>query len=163
MKLVDPRGEMLEASWEVHATVLANAPSTDAFIEAVSALIQSARIDLSKPARVVYARDTRPSGPALISALEDGFKALGVEARDGGVTTTPILHYLVKAINTKGTSESYGEDSEDGYYTKLSAPFKKLIVRLDLWIFILPFLDFYRPGKLHQTLLLSIVPTESAR
>ncbi len=78
MKLVDPRGEMLEASWEAHATVLANAPSTDAFIEAVSALVHSAKIDLSKPARVVYARDTRPSGPALISALEDGFKALGV-------------------------------------------------------------------------------------
>ncbi len=138
MKLVDPRGEMLEASWEAHATVLANAPSTDAFVEAVSALVHSAKIDLSKPARVVYARDTRPSGPALISALEDGFKALGVEARDGGVTTTPILHYLVKAINTKGTSESYGDDSEDGYYTKLSASFKKLIVRLNLNIAITP-------------------------
>lgn len=128
VKLVDPRGEMLEASWETHATVLANAPTTRAFIEAVSALVQSAKIDLSKPARVVYARDTRPSGPALISALEDGLRALGVEARDGGVTTTPILHYLVKAINTKGTADSYGDDSENGYYTKLSQSFQKLIV-----------------------------------
>ena len=128
MKLVDPRGEMLEASWETHATVLANAPTTEAFIGAVSTLIQSAKIDLSKPARVVYARDTRPSGPVLISALEDGFKALGVDARDGGVTTTPILHYLVKAINTKGTTHSYGNDTEDGYYTKLSIAFQKLIV-----------------------------------
>ncbi|KAF4622978.1 hypothetical protein D9613_001765 [Agrocybe pediades] len=127
VKLVDPRGEMLEASWEAHATVVANAPTTDALLEALDALVKTAKIDLSKPARVVYARDTRPSGPALISALEDGFKALGVEARDGGVTTTPILHYLVKAINTKGTKESYGEDSEDGYYTKLSGAFKKLI------------------------------------
>ncbi|KAF9568436.1 phosphoacetylglucosamine mutase, partial [Agrocybe pediades] len=127
VKLVDPRGEMLEASWEAHATVVANAPTTDALLEALDALVKTAKIDLSKPARVVYARDTRPSGPALISALEDGVKALGVEARDGGVTTTPILHYLVKAINTKGTKESYGEDSEDGYYTKLSGAFKKLI------------------------------------
>ncbi|PPQ82054.1 hypothetical protein CVT25_014595 [Psilocybe cyanescens] len=127
VKLVDPRGEMLETSWEAHATVLANAPTTDALLEALEVLVASAKIDLSKPSRVVYARDTRPSAPALISALEDGFKALGVEARDGGVTTTPILHYLVKAINTKGTSESYGEDSEDGYYTKLSESFKKLI------------------------------------
>ncbi|KDR84940.1 hypothetical protein GALMADRAFT_233416 [Galerina marginata CBS 339.88] len=127
VKLVDPRGEMLEASWETHATVLANAPTTDAFIEALETLIRSAKIDLSKPARVVYARDTRPSGPSLVSALEDGFKALSVEARDAGVTTTPILHYLVKAINTKGTNESYGEDSEDGYFTKLSESFKRLI------------------------------------
>ncbi|KAF8202899.1 phosphoacetylglucosamine mutase [Pholiota molesta] len=127
VKLVDPRGEMLEASWETHATVLANAPTTEAFIEALGNLVANAKIDLSKPARVVYARDTRPSGPALIAALEDGLKALGVEARDGGVTTTPILHYLVKAINTKGTKESYGEDSEEGYYTKLSTAFKKLI------------------------------------
>lgn len=127
VKLVDPRGEMLEASWEAHATLLANASSTDAFLEALTALVKSTKIDLSKPARVVYARDTRPSGPALISALEDGFKALGVEARDAGITTTPILHYLVKAINTKGTNESYGEDSEDGYFTKLSTSFKKLV------------------------------------
>jgi len=130
VKLVDPRGEMLETSWEAHATILANAPSTDSFLEALDALVKSTKIDLSKPARVVYARDTRPSGPALISALEDGFKSLGVEARDAGVTTTPILHYLVKAINTKGTNESYGEDSEGGYFTKLSTSFKKLVVRL---------------------------------
>lgn len=130
VKLVDPRGEMLEASWEAHATILANAPSTAAFLEALTALVKSTKIDLSKPARVIYARDTRPSGPVLISALEDGFKALGVEARDAGITTTPILHYLVKAINTKGTNESYGEDSEDGYFTKLSTSFKKLVVSL---------------------------------
>lgn len=144
VKLVDPRGEMLEASWETHATVLANAPTTEAFTEALGNLVVNAKIDLSKPARVVYARDTRPSGPALISALEDGLKALGVEARDGGVTTTPILHYLVKAINTKGTNESYGEDSEEGYYTKLSTAFKKLIVSSSLLDLInLPLLRIY--------------------
>ena len=129
MKLVDPRGEMLEASWEAHATVLANAPDTDAFIEALEALVKQAKIDLTKPARVVYARDTRPSGPALVGALEDGLKALGVEARNAGVTTTPILHYLVRAINTKGTKDAYGDDSAEGYMEKLSTAFKKLVVR----------------------------------
>lgn len=128
MKLVDPRGEMLETAWEGHATTIANAATTDDLLDALDALVQAAKIDLSKPARVVYARDTRPSGPALISALQDGFKALDVEARDAGVTTTPILHYLVKAINTKGTKESYGEDSEEGYFQKLSESFKKLVV-----------------------------------
>ncbi|RDX55778.1 phosphoacetylglucosamine mutase [Polyporus arcularius HHB13444] len=127
VKLVDPRGEMLEAAWEAHATNLANAPTTDALIVALEALVQNLRIDLSKPARVVYARDTRPSGPALIASLEDGFKAMGAEARNAGVTTTPVLHYLVKAINTKGTKDSYGDDSEEGYLQKLSTAFKKLV------------------------------------
>ncbi|THH01784.1 hypothetical protein EW026_g940 [Hermanssonia centrifuga] len=127
VKLVDPRGEMLEASWEGHATVLANAADTDAFIEAVENLVKTMKIDVSKPSRVVYARDTRPSGPQLIASLEDGFQAINVEARNAGVTTTPILHYLVRAINTKGTKDAYGEDSEEGYMNKLSSAFKKLI------------------------------------
>lgn len=123
---------MLEASWETHATVLANASDNDALIAAIENLIKTFKIDVSKPSRVVYARDTRPSGPALVAALEDGFKALGVEARDAGVTTTPILHYLVKAINTKGTKDAYGEDSIEGYNQKLSSAFKKLVVRINL-------------------------------
>ncbi|CDO71629.1 hypothetical protein BN946_scf184911.g99 [Trametes cinnabarina] len=109
VKLVDPRGEMLEAAWETHATNLANAPTTDAFIDALDAFVKILRIDLSKPARV------------------DGFKAIGAEARNAGVTTTPVLHYLVKAINTKGTKDAYGDDSEEGYLRKLSTAFKKLV------------------------------------
>ncbi|KZT02644.1 phosphoacetylglucosamine mutase [Laetiporus sulphureus 93-53] len=124
VKLVDPRGEMLETSWEVHATALANAPTTDAFIEALNQFVKTLKIDLSKPAKIVYARDTRPSGAALISALEDGIKAIGAEGRNAGVTTTPVLHYLVRAINTKG---EYGKDSEEGYLIKLSTAFKKLV------------------------------------
>ncbi|KAI0724631.1 phosphoacetylglucosamine mutase [Cerioporus squamosus] len=120
VKLVDPRGEMLEAAWEAHATNLANAPTTDALIAALETLVRNLKIDLSKPARVVYARDTRPSGPALIASLEDGFKAMGAEARNAGVTTTPVLHYLVKAINTRALRIQ-------GYLQKLSTAFKKLV------------------------------------
>lgn len=128
VKLVDPRGDMLEVSWEVHATTISNAPTTKDLIDALQSLIQTAKIDIAKPARVVFARDTRPSGPALIAALTDGLTAMGTDARDAGVTTTPILHYLVRAINTKGTEDSYGIDSEDGYYEKLCSAFKKLVV-----------------------------------
>lgn len=120
---------MLEASWETHATTLSNAHTTDELIDALETLVRNTKIDLSKPARVVYARDTRPSGVALIAALEDGFTALGAQARNAGVTTTPILHYLVLAINTKDTPETYGDDSEEGYFQKLSDAFKNLIVR----------------------------------
>jgi phosphoacetylglucosamine mutase len=119
---------MLEASWEAHATTLSNAATTADFVDALTQFIQSAKIDLSKPARVVYARDTRPSGDALVSALRDGLTAIGAEGRDAGITTTPILHYLVRAINTKGTKDEYGPDSEYGYFQKLSSAFKKLVV-----------------------------------
>jgi phosphoacetylglucosamine mutase len=135
VKLVDPRGEMLEAAWEGHATVFANAATTDDFIDAFKALVQALKIDLSKPARVIYARDTRPSGPPLISALEDGFGCIGVEARDIGVTTTPILHYLVSYINARVTKENYGDDAEEGYFEKLSESFMKLVVSLWSCIF----------------------------
>ena len=119
---------MLEASWENHATLLANAPTTDAFLEVLQALLKNLRIDMAKPSRVVYARDTRPTGAELVSSLEDGLRALGAEGRNAGITTTPILHYLVRAINTKGTKDEYGEDSEEGYMQKLSTAFKKLVV-----------------------------------
>ena len=119
---------MLENAWEGHATTLANAPGTSAFIEAVENLVRVAKIDLNKPSRVVYARDTRPSGASLVRALEDGFKAIGAETRDAGITTTPVLHYLVRAINTKGTKDEYGPDTEEGYVTKLTTAFKKLVV-----------------------------------
>ncbi|THH11214.1 hypothetical protein EW145_g799 [Phellinidium pouzarii] len=127
VKLVDPRGEMLESAWEGHATTFANAPSSDAFIVAVENLVEFAKIDVSKPAKVVYARDTRPTGPLLIAALEDGLKAIGAEGRNEGVKTTPVLHYLVRCINSKGTDEEYGVDSEDGYMKKLSGAFRKLV------------------------------------
>jgi phosphoacetylglucosamine mutase len=129
VKLVDPRGEMLESSWEMHATTFSNAATTEDFLSVLDAFVKTAKIDLSKPARVVYARDTRPSGSALVSAFEDGLKAIGAEGRDAGVTTTPILHYLVRSINTKHTKDAYGEDSEQGYFSKLSEAFKKLVVR----------------------------------
>lgn len=119
---------MLEASWESYATTLANASSSEDFFTELQNLVSKLEIDLSKPANVVYARDTRPSGPILVSAFEDGLKAIDANGRNAGVTTTPVLHYLVKAINTKGTEESYGDDSEEGYFTKLSAAFKLLTV-----------------------------------
>ncbi|KAG8985001.1 Phosphoacetylglucosamine Mutase [Tulasnella sp. 427] len=129
VKLVDPMGEMLEQSWESYATYLANAETTDQLITNIQAVVYRGGIDISQKAKVVYARDTRPSGAALVAALEDGFKAIGVEdgGRNGGVTTTPVLHYLVRTINTQGTPEDYGEPTEEGYHTKLATALKTLL------------------------------------
>lgn len=119
---------MLDAAWEAHASALANCPSTESLISTFATLIIHLRVDLSQSASVVYARDTRPSGPELVAALEEGLKAFGegVNITDIGVTTTPILHYVVKATNVK--DGAYGKPSVEGYMEKTSNAFKMLIV-----------------------------------
>ncbi|KAF8761386.1 Phosphoglucomutase/phosphomannomutase, C-terminal domain [Rhizoctonia solani] len=69
-------------------------PSTEEFIDGCNHLVTSLKIDISKPAHVLYARDTRPSGPALVKALEDGINSVGAVGRNEGVQTTPMVHYL---------------------------------------------------------------------
>jgi len=122
---------MLEQAWEGYATALANSSSPEDLIHQIHQMVTALQIDVSKPANVIYARDTRPSGPALTAALVDGFKAApggGTTYTDEGILTTPILHYLVRCKNTVGTAESYGTPTEEGYYEKLSAAFKALLV-----------------------------------
>ncbi|KAI8480103.1 Phosphoglucomutase-3 [Branchiostoma belcheri] len=122
VKLVDPMGEMLEAAWEKHATDLANAKDED-IGSALQRIIDAVDIDISLPADVFVARDTRPSGPPLTQALLDGLKVMGSTFTDFGILTTPQLHYLVRCHNSKG---AYGEPTEDGYYKKLAQAFLKL-------------------------------------
>jgi len=126
VKLVDPMGEMLENSWEAYATTLANAP--DAEVENVyHKLEKDLKINPETPARVIYARDTRTSGPKLVAALVDALKAAGAEYTDYRLLTTPQLHYLTRCTNTEGTPQSYGDVSEKGYYEKLGTAFARAI------------------------------------
>lgn len=127
VKLVDPAGEMLEQSWEAYATLLANCSTTDDLIAGYKQIAESLHINVTSPASVVYAMDTRPSGPELITALQTGLEAYGdiVKTTNLGVTTTPVLHYVVKAVNDK-TGE-YGKPTIEGYYDKLATAFKTLI------------------------------------
>ncbi|KAI9844505.1 MAG: Phosphoacetylglucosamine Mutase [Thelocarpon superellum] len=127
VKLVDPMGEMLEASWEGHATQLANAPTDESLLEAYTKLEEALKIKSDTPARVIFARDTRASGPALVEALTDALTATTAECTDFRLLTTPQLHYLVRCINTQGTPQAYGTPSEVGYYEKLSAAFAKVM------------------------------------
>jgi len=124
VKLVDPMGEMLEGSWETYATVLANAPTDQALVEAYEKLTTDLKIDPESKANAVFARDTRASGPHLVSALSEGLKASGVEYTDYKLLTTPQLHYITRCLNTKGTPYDYGVPSEQGYYEKTAAAFK---------------------------------------
>lgn len=126
VKLVDPMGEMLEATWEAYSTELANAKNEDV-VQVYRALEQKLKINPNTPARVIYARDTRASGPRLVTALVDGLKATGTEYTDYKLLTTPQLHYLTRCTNTEGTPQAYGDVSEKGYYEKLSTAFVKVM------------------------------------
>lgn len=125
VKLVDPMGEMLENSWEAYSTDLANAKTDEELIRIYLKLEASLKIDPETSARVVFARDTRPSGPKLVTALVDALTATGTEYTDYKLLTTPQLHYITRCTNTEGTPQSYGEVSEKGYYQKLSEAFKR--------------------------------------
>jgi phosphoacetylglucosamine mutase len=124
VKLVDPMGEMLENSWEAYSTELANAKNEDV-AEVYHKLEQALKINPETPARVIYARDTRPSGPKLVAALVDALEATGTDYTDYKLLTTPQLHYLTRCTNTEGTPQAYGDVSEVGYYEKLAKAFAR--------------------------------------
>jgi phosphoacetylglucosamine mutase len=104
---------------------MANQTSPEAVSKYYQRIAEEQKIDLSKPANVVVARDTRASGARLLGCLVDGLKAAGAEYKDYGFLTTPQLHYMVRCLNTEGTSEAYGVPTEVGYYEKFSSAFKK--------------------------------------
>lgn len=125
VKLVDPMGEMLEATWEGYVTTLANVKTNEELVAAYDKLAADLRIDKDAPANVIVARDTRESGPALVKAVIDGLEATGVKYTNYGFLTTPQLHYLTCSLNTKDTPHPYGEPTEKGYYTKLVDAFMR--------------------------------------
>jgi phosphoacetylglucosamine mutase len=127
VKLVDPQGEMLEASWEAYATLFANAVDEDALLDAIRKVVNHTKLDLTSKARVIQGRDTRPSGQSLSQSLSDGLNAFEADHVDYGLLTTPQLHYLVKCLNTEGTNAPYGEPTEEGYYHKLATAFNQLM------------------------------------
>ncbi|KXT05536.1 hypothetical protein AC578_3742 [Pseudocercospora eumusae] len=127
VKLVDPMGDMLEQDWEKWATNIVNGQNPEETLQAYANVVKEFKIDVSKPANVIYARDTRPSGLRLVKALEAGLKATGISATDYGILTTPQLHYLVRATNTQKDKNPYGEVSEEGYYKKLAAAFQQVM------------------------------------
>lgn len=123
VKLVDPMGEMLEQEWEGYATRLANATTAAELQAAHAELVAECKVDQRREAHVIFARDTRPSGARLVTALKDGLSAVGARHTDFGYATTPQLHYLVRATNTQTQPQPYGEASEAGYYRKLAHAF----------------------------------------
>lgn len=88
-------------------------------------LIVDLRIKPEAPSNVVFARDTRASGPALVTSLVDALNATGTKYTDHGYFTTPQLHYVVRCLNTQDAPQPYGVPTEKGYYDKLIEAFKR--------------------------------------
>ncbi|KIW08481.1 hypothetical protein, variant 1 [Verruconis gallopava] len=124
VKLVDPMGEMLEQTWEGHATTLANADN-DALYDTYAKIAEQIKVNPNAEARIVFARDTRASGSTLVAALVDAFQATGTQYTDYKLLTTPQLHYIVRCTNTYDSDYYYGEISEVGYYEKMANAFRR--------------------------------------
>ncbi|XP_017861382.1 PREDICTED: phosphoacetylglucosamine mutase [Drosophila arizonae] len=122
VKLIDPKGEMLEPSWEKIATDLVNVSDQD-LEQHVAKIIKDNEIDITSSSYVYVGMDNRYHSPRLLKAVADGVIALKGNVREFGIVTTPMMHFFVVAANTK---EAYGKPTEEGYYDKLISAFEKL-------------------------------------
>ncbi|KAG5669024.1 hypothetical protein PVAND_016926 [Polypedilum vanderplanki] len=122
VKIIDPKGEMLERDWETIATDLVNVPD-DRLESEVAKIIAQEKIDMGAQSNVFIGMDTRYHSPAMGRAVVNGVRALKGNLRDFGILTTPMLHYLVYTHNVRG---AYGFPTVDGYVSKLVNAFKRL-------------------------------------
>lgn len=124
-----PHLTVAQQEWEEYATKLANTENS-LFGDIYEKLTNDLLVDPvhqvhTRKSKVVFARDTRASGPHLIKALKASLDALHVEYIDYGILTTPMLHHMVRCHNTKNSPRPFGEASEEGYYKKMANAFKK--------------------------------------
>eukprot|EP00929_Paragymnodinium_shiwhaense_P044457 TRINITY_DN22809_c0_g2_i1.p1 TRINITY_DN22809_c0_g2~~TRINITY_DN22809_c0_g2_i1.p1 ORF type:complete len:642 (+),score=228.79 TRINITY_DN22809_c0_g2_i1:66-1991(+) len=128
VKLVDPLGDMLPISWEMHATKMANAADAE-LGEVFSEIAKEVGADKRTKASVVVGRDTRKSGPALALAAIDGVGVVQPSSVHSlGVVSTPQLHYTVRCQNTRN---EYGKPSIEGYFAKLIGSYKEFLKAVD--------------------------------
>ncbi|XP_055912732.1 phosphoacetylglucosamine mutase [Eupeodes corollae] len=120
VKLIDPKGEMLEESWEKIATDLVNVSDQELEVE-VGKIIKENNIDVGSSSHVYVGMDNRYHSPRLLKAVADGVIAVKGNVKEFGIVTTPMMHYFVVGANTKC---AYGLPTEEGYYTKLIKAFE---------------------------------------
>lgn len=109
VKIIDPKGEMLQREWEDIATDLVNV-SDDQLEFEVAKIIEQNKIDMNAQSNVLIGMDTRYHSPAMSRAVVNGVRALKGNVKEFGILTTPMLHYLCYTHNVKG----YGVATEAG-------------------------------------------------
>ncbi|QDZ26060.1 phosphoacetylglucosamine mutase [Chloropicon primus] len=125
IKLVDGDGGMLHISWEKYAEEVVAAQSSQELQQVVEKIVlrpENTCVAASGGV-VLLARDTRPTGEALIAAAIAGVKAAGCEALGSTDTlrTTPQLHWQVLMKNCGKPSE------ESDYFDKLREGCSRLL------------------------------------
>ncbi|XP_074640433.1 phosphoacetylglucosamine mutase-like [Tubulanus polymorphus] len=121
VKLIDPLGEMLEESWEVHATDLVNSGDAD-LVTVLKNIVGNNKCPDNFQPVVLIARDTRQSSASLARSVFDGVEAIGGKCKDYGVLTTPQLHFLVHWYNSH--DNQFADTSQ--YYNRITNAFKDL-------------------------------------
>lgn len=132
IKLIDADGGMLDQTWEVHATALANAPDGEAE-RAFESIAASVGVSAASDGggSVYVARDTRPHSASLSALALEGIRRVGGVAEDFNTLTTPQLHHIVRHRNgVQGSGPHVGPAewaSEEGYYHMLCDAYSALV------------------------------------
>jgi len=74
----------------------------DQFDEALARAFGVAFAKFTKATSVVVAHDMRPSGPALVTAFEDGVTSCGASVVNLGLASTDLLYYASGSMNVPG-------------------------------------------------------------
>uniref|UniRef100_A0A0M3I418 Phosphoacetylglucosamine mutase n=1 Tax=Ascaris lumbricoides TaxID=6252 RepID=A0A0M3I418_ASCLU len=126
VKLIDPKGEMLEASWEKAANEIVNCTDHE-FPTVYRAMESEFAAAESDHARVLSAYDSRPSSEYLQTALFNGVKLSKSQFKSFDLLTTPQLHYIVRCEN----DPNYGPPDEGGYYQTFAGAFNAMLKLTD--------------------------------
>jgi phosphoacetylglucosamine mutase len=127
VKLIDPKGEMLESAWVRLASDFLNVPD-----EGVAEWLDTvARTHVSDDVRnssscdklVFIGQDTRDSSPRLAEAAEHGVRAMNGKLVQHGLLTTPQLHFIVNQYNQ---APNQARPTETTYYNQLADAFNAL-------------------------------------
>jgi phosphoacetylglucosamine mutase len=101
VKLIDPDGGMLQASWESIAAKVANCESDLECWEILQGLVGSEKVGKGAGV-VVVGRDTRIHSEKLEAAAMEGIECLNGLVERLGVVTTPQVHFCVLQKNGLG-------------------------------------------------------------
>ncbi|EFO24559.2 phosphoglucomutase/phosphomannomutase domain-containing protein [Loa loa] len=114
VKIIDPMGGMLDATWENYANLIVNASDSE-FLKKLQEFRRQFSGRIGGNASVFTAIDTRPSSKYIEEAAFYGVQCARVGGRRLGLLTTPQLHYIVRCQN----DSAYGAPTEVGYYEKV--------------------------------------------
>lgn len=117
VKIVEPDGSMLIQSWEPLATDLANLIS-NGDESSIEKRLNELISDRSEKPTLIVGRDSRESGPHLLSCLIASATYLfDAHVVDYGLLTTPQLHFLTNEIAISDSNSTASEINETTYYS----------------------------------------------